>query len=72
MTPERERLVIAPGPVHVPVMLRGAVWPAHHRSDGFRSIFRELEGMLRELLGSDAAVYIVTASGTGAMEAAAV
>lgn len=72
MTRERERIVVAPGPVHVPGRLREAVRPVHHRSEDFRSLVLELEGMLRELLGTSSPVYALTASGTGAMEAAVV
>lgn len=70
MTPEPDRIVIAPGPVHVPGALRGRVQPMHHRSAAFRTIFRETETMLGELLGTSSPVYTLTASGTGAMEAA--
>jgi aspartate aminotransferase-like enzyme len=72
MADEAERIVIAPGPVHVPRSLMEAALPMHHRSDAFRAIVRETEGMLQELLRTGSPVYIVTASGTGAMEAAAV
>jgi len=65
-----ERIVIAPGPVHVPPSLRDAVQPMHHRSEAFRAIVRDTERMLRELLGTSSRVYLLTASGTGAMEAA--
>jgi len=70
MNPEREPIVIASGPVHVPDALRRAVRPMHHRSDRFRTLMREVEGMLGELLGTSSPVYTITASGTGAMEAA--
>jgi aspartate aminotransferase-like enzyme len=72
MTREQEQIVIAPGPVRVPVTLRDAVKPIHHRSDAFRSLVLDMEGMLRELIGTRSAVYALTASGTGAMEAAVV
>ena len=70
MATEPERIVIAPGPVHVPPALRSRVRPMHHRSDDFRMMIRDTEGMLRELLGTASPVYTLTASGTGAMEAA--
>jgi aspartate aminotransferase-like enzyme len=69
---EQERIVISPGPVHVPRSLTDGIIPMHHRSDAFRTIMRETEAMLREILRTGSPVYIVTASGTGAMEAAAV
>ncbi len=43
----------------------------HHRSDAFREIVLGTEAMIRGILGTDAPVYLVTASGTGAMDAAA-
>jgi aspartate aminotransferase-like enzyme len=70
MANEPERIVIAPGPVHVPRALRDAVRPMHHRSDAFRAVVREVEEILRELLGTSSPVYTLTSSGTGAMEAA--
>jgi len=70
MVHEPERIVIAPGPVHVPQVLRDAVQPMHHRSDAFRAMVRDMEKMLQELLGTSSRVYTLTASGTGAMEAA--
>lgn len=70
MTGERERIVIAPGPVQIPRVLWEAIVPMHHRSDAFRAIARETEAMLQELLVTDSPVYLLTASGTGAMEAA--
>lgn len=72
MANEPERIVIAPGPVHVPRALRDAVLPMHHRSDTFRAMVLDVEGMLRELLGTSSPVYTLTSSGTGAMEAAVV
>ena len=72
MRHERLKIVIAPGPVHVPGQLRDAARPMHHRSGAFRSLVLDMEGMLRELFGTSSAVYALTASGTGAMEAAVV
>jgi aspartate aminotransferase-like enzyme len=71
MASPKERIVIAPGPVHVHGALRGAVEPVHHRSPVFRAIVRETESMIAELLGTEAPVYLLTSSGTGAMEAVA-
>jgi aspartate aminotransferase-like enzyme len=71
MTASMERIVIAPGPVHVHWSLREMVRPMHHRSPPFRNIVRETASMIAELLETESPVYTLTASGTGAMEAAA-
>lgn len=63
-----DRIVLSPGPVHVSPASWAAIRPLHHRSDEFRSIVRETEHMIRELLGTDAPIYTITASGTGGME----
>jgi aspartate aminotransferase-like enzyme len=67
----KARILVSPGPVEVKVLDR-AIPSLHHRSDVFRGIVRETESMLRELLGTASPVYLMTASGTGAMEAAIV
>ena len=63
-------VIVSPGPVHVFAESREALPPLHHRSDDFRRIVKETEGMLRTLLGTSSPVYLLTSSGTGAMEAA--
>lgn len=63
-----DRIVLSPGPVHVSPSSWASIRPLHHRSDEFRSIVRETEQMIRELLGTDAPIYTITASGTGGME----
>ncbi len=65
------RIILSPGPVHVPPESFGDLPLLHHRSDDFRGIVTETELMLREFLGTASPVYLITASGTGAMEAAA-
>ena len=69
MARRKASILVSPGPVRVSA-LDGAVSPLHHRSEAFRAIVRETESMLRELLGTGSPVYLLTASGTGAMEAA--
>jgi aspartate aminotransferase-like enzyme len=64
------RILVSPGPVHVPASLSEGLPPLHHRSGEFRLVVRETESMMRELLHTEAPVYLLTASGTGAMEAA--
>jgi aspartate aminotransferase-like enzyme len=69
--PRRDRaLMLSPGPVHVPAGLMADLPPLHHRSEEFKRIMIETEAMLREFLGTASSIYIFTASGTGAMEAA--
>ncbi len=65
-----ERIVVSPGPVHVPASRWEEIPPAHHRTGMFREIVLETESMIKELLGTGSPVYMMTASGTGAMEAA--
>lgn len=62
------RIVLSPGPVHIPPHIWREIRPVHHRSDEFRAIVRETESMMRELLGTTSPVYTVTSSGTGGME----
>ena len=66
----RQPIIVSPGPVRVFAEGRKAIPPLHHRSDEFRNIVKETEGMLRTLLGTSSPVYLLTSSGTGAMEAA--
>ena len=63
-------ILVSPGPVHVFAESGEALPPLHHRSDDFRKIVKETEGMLSRLLGTSSPVYLLTSSGTGAMEAA--
>lgn len=69
MARRKDSILVSPGPVRVPA-LGGVIPPLHHRSEAFRATARETESMLRELLGTESPVYLLTASGTGAMEAA--
>ena len=70
MSGSDEKIMIAPGPVHVHTSLRDAVRPMHHRSPPFRKIVLETASMIAELLETESPVYMLTASGTGVMEAA--
>ena len=65
------RIVLSPGPVHVSPSQWEGLRHLHHRSDEFRTIVRETEGMIQELIGTDSPVYSISASGTGGMEFAA-
>lgn len=64
------RVIVSPGPVHPFPALRENLPPLHHRSDAFRNLVTDIEKMLDELAGSSSPVYLLAASGTGAMEAA--
>jgi len=69
MEPE-DKIVICPGPVHLhPSVIRSA-YPEYHRTGSFRKKVIEIEGMVRRTLETVHPVYLLTASGTGAMEAA--
>ncbi len=66
----RNRILLSPGPVQIN-NLRWKNLPAiHHRSEKFRKIVLEIESMLSRLAGTESPVYLLTASGTGAMESA--
>jgi aspartate aminotransferase-like enzyme len=66
----RETVIVSPGPVHVAPEAWKDIQPLHHRSGEFRNIVRECRSALQELLHTSSPVYLLTSSGTGAMEAA--
>ena len=68
----RDTVIVSPGPVHVAPETWRDLPQLHHRSAEFRTIVRECEAALQELLGTSSPVYVLTSSGTGAMEAAVV
>jgi len=65
---------MTPGPAMVPedVLLELARPVIHHRSDEAKEVITEVIAGLKEVFGTKNDVLILTASGTGAMEAAAV
>jgi len=63
-------VIVSPGPVHVGRERWETLPPLHHRSVDFRDIVRETGRLMQELLRTSSPVYLLTASGTGAMEAA--
>ncbi len=69
----RPRL-FTPGPVEIPArILRALSQPQpHHRTEGFRATVRRVTDGLRALHGTAGEVFLLAASGTGAMEAAVV
>ncbi len=66
-----DTVLVSPGPVHVAPEAWQGLQALHHRSGEFRNIVRECESALQELLHTSSPVYLLTSSGTGAMEAAA-
>ena len=72
-TATRPRL-FTPGPVEIPVRVLRALSqvPPHHRTDEFRATMRKVTGELQQLHGTAGEVFMLAASGTGAMEAAVV
>src|SRR5260221_7806551 len=69
----RTRL-FTPGPVEIPVRVLRALSqvPPHHRTEEFRATLTRVTDQLRELHGTAGEVFLLAASGTGAMEAAVV
>ncbi|NIT13508.1 MAG: aminotransferase class V-fold PLP-dependent enzyme, partial [Candidatus Dadabacteria bacterium] len=66
--------LFTPGPVSVPeeVLLQMAKPIIHHRTQEFESIFAEVREGLKYVYETEKEVFILAASGTGAMEAAVV
>ncbi len=68
----KKKYIMAPGPTEVPpdVLAEGAKPVLHHRTPQFRKILTEVLDGVKYVIGTTRNVYIMTASGTGAMEAA--
>ena len=73
-TAVRRTRLFTPGPVEIPdrILRVLAQAPPHHRTDGFRTVVRRVTESLRWLHGTEGEVFLLAASGTGAMEAAIV
>jgi serine---pyruvate transaminase len=71
--PIKTRL-FTPGPVEIPNRVLRALSqpPPHHRTDGFRATLRRVTDAMRALHGTEGELFLLPASGTGAMEAAVV
>ncbi|MBI1953073.1 MAG: alanine--glyoxylate aminotransferase family protein [Candidatus Omnitrophica bacterium] len=67
-------ILLTPGPTIVPPEVRQALGRpmVHHRTAEFRAVLQEVESGLKALFKTSELVLILTSSGTGAMEAAAV
>jgi aspartate aminotransferase-like enzyme len=63
-----------PGPVEIPARILRALSqvPPHHRTDVFRQTILRVTEELKRLHGTEGEVFLLAASGTGAMEAAVV
>ena len=71
--PQKIRL-FTPGPVEIPVRVLRALSqpPPHHRTEVFRATLARVTEKLQALHGTEGEVFVLSASGTGAMEAAVV
>ena len=72
--PTVKNYVFTPGPVAVPseVLLEMAKPIIHHRTKEFEAIFAEVREGLKYIFDTKEEVFVLAASGTGAMEAAVV
>ena len=72
-TATRVRL-FTPGPVEIPARILRALSqvPPHHRTEVFRATFKRVTEAMRELHRTQGEMFLLGASGTGAMEAAVV
>jgi aspartate aminotransferase-like enzyme len=68
----KKKYIMAPGPTEVPpeVIAEAAKPVMHHRTPQFRKILTEVLDGMKYVLGTARSVYLMAASGTGAMEAA--
>jgi len=66
--------LFTPGPVEIPERILHVLGtpPPHHRTDGFRETLKHVIEKLRWIHGTEGEVFLLGASGTGAMEAALV
>ncbi|MGH7740821.1 MAG: pyridoxal-phosphate-dependent aminotransferase family protein [Candidatus Eiseniibacteriota bacterium] len=71
--PQKIRL-FTPGPVEIPTRVLRALSqpPPHHRTEVFRATLARVTEKLKALHGTAGEVFVLPASGTGAMEAAVV
>jgi aspartate aminotransferase-like enzyme len=68
----RKKYIMAPGPTEVPaeVLVEAAKPVIHHRTPQYRKILTEVVDGMKYVLGTENNVYVIGASGTGAMEMA--
>lgn len=65
-------LLMTPGPVHLDpeIMLAGANPLRHHRTGDFTPFYNEVLRRLKSFIGVSERLFLITSSGTGAMETA--
>lgn len=70
----KKEILFTPGPTNVPpeILMEGAKRTIHHRSGAFADILKSVSVSLKKVLKTDGDVFILTSSGTGAMETAVV
>ena len=67
----KQRLLTAgPTPLYPPALHAMMASDVHHRTEQFRSVYRSVLADLREVFGTQNDVLCMSASGTGAMDAA--
>lgn len=68
----RKKYIMAPGPTEVPadVLVEAAKPVMHHRTPQYRKILTEVVDGMKYVLGTTNNVYVISSSGTGAMEMA--
>ncbi|HUU74531.1 MAG TPA: alanine--glyoxylate aminotransferase family protein [Methanoregulaceae archaeon] len=69
---EKEPLLMLPGPVPMPERVRAAMMrqAINHRGDEFGSVYAECTKILKTTFGTENDLFIISGSGTAAMEAA--
>jgi aspartate aminotransferase-like enzyme len=67
-----DELLLTPGPTPLPPAVREALGRpiVHHRTPEYRALFRRVVTRLQQVMRTSQPVCVLTASGTGAMEAA--
>lgn len=68
----KEYRLFTPGPIDIPedVLQATAHKCIYHREDKFRALMNEITDMLKKVIDCNHRIYLLTSSGTGAMEAA--
>jgi len=70
----KKEILFTPGPTNVPpeILMEGAKKTIHHRTNEFAEILGNVSESLKKVLKTDGDIFILTSSGTGAMETAVV
>jgi aspartate aminotransferase-like enzyme len=70
----KKKVLLTPGPTNIPENLLGVLGTdiVHHRKVDFHNVMKELNENLKKIFKTKENVYVLTSSGTGAMEAAVV